>query len=101
MQIQQDSTAEGLESVKSSLVSDFPFGSFFKAAPGGGFFRLLAFFDFFVVLPLFGDDGAFRFLEGAEAAGERAVGPIDLSRVLVCERFLDLVAGPVNVVSSS
>jgi len=46
-------------------------------------------------------DGAFRFKEGAAVGGEKAVASVDLSRVLLCERFRDLVAGPDPAVASS
>jgi len=46
-------------------------------------------------------DGAFRFKEGAAVGGEKAVVSMDLSRVLLCERFRDLVAGPDPAVASS
>lgn len=98
--MQQDSTAAGLESSHSSLPSNFPSGSIFKTDPGGGFFRQLVLFKFFLRLPLCGVDGGFRFLEGAEATAEKSVASAVLSRVLLCERFLDLVAGPDAAVSS-
>lgn len=101
-QIQQASTAAGLESASSLLPSaDIAAGSVLRAAPGGGFFRLLRHFGIFLRLPLGGADGAFRFLEGAEAGGKQADASVDLSRVLICERFRDLVAGLDPAAASS
>jgi hypothetical protein len=39
--------------------------------------------------------GALRFLEGAEAADGTVAVSVVLSSVLLCERFRDLVVGPV------
>lgn len=99
MQIQQASTAAGFESASSRLPSFFPSdidaGSVLReATPGGGFFRLQGHFGIFLRFDLAVVDGAFRFLEGDEVGGEKAATSVDLSRVLLCERFRDLVAGP-------
>jgi len=69
-------------------------GGSFKQAPGGGFFRLLV-LEVLLRLPFDDNDGALRFLEGAVVAGSTAGAWGDISRVLLCERFLDLVVGPV------
>ena len=105
MQIQQASTAAGFESPSSRLPSLFPsaidVGSVFgEAPPGGGFFRLQGHFGIFLRFDLVVVDGAFRFLEGDEVGGEKAAPSVDLSRVLLCERFRDLVAGPGPAVAS-
>jgi len=96
IQIQQ-STAGGFLSSPLPLHFSSPVaaGSSFNAAPGGGFFRLLLLFTALLRLPLAGDDEVFRFLEGAEAAEGTAAVSVDLSRVLLCERFRILVAGRV------
>jgi len=93
MQIQHASTAAGFESA-SSLLPSADAGSVLRVAPGGGFFRLLGHFGIFLRFPLGVADEAFRFLEGAEAGGEKPVTSVDLSRVQIWERFRDLVEGP-------
>jgi len=105
MQIQQVSTATAagflsvISSLSSVLLAAGTGGAFFNPA-GGGFFALLATLELLVRLRFDDDDDDdvcdCRFLEGAEAANGSAIVSVDLSTVLLCERFLDLVVGPVT-----
>jgi len=105
MQIQQLSTAAGFLSTTSSASVDFfanlapatAGGAFFD--PGGGFFRLSMTLELLTRLRFAAVDEDRFLLDGAEATN--GLVSIDLSAILLCLRFLDLVVGPTTALSSS